>query len=63
MALRTKRAKRLTKKQQQHLTDVDVHTLAAFKRTRAAHAELKERFGGEPCYECRFIALKLRLED
>ena len=70
--LRTKLAKKvLTKKEQKHLSEVNVHSMAAFIRTRAAHAEMREKnerdknnpLAPEPCFDCRHIALKLGLEQ
>ena len=68
--LRTKLAlKKLGKKQQRHLTDMNIHSLAAFKNTRAHQLECIEidkkagiEFPSEPCWDCRKIAEKLGMD-
>ena len=60
--IRTKQAKRLlTKGEQRHLTEMHVHSLAAFIRTRAAQIEQRKISPFESCFECRIIARKLGL--
>jgi hypothetical protein len=62
--IRTKLAKKvLTKAEQKHLTESGVHSMEAFKRTRAAQIKMKEDEPRiEPCFECRHIAQKLGIE-
>lgn len=56
--------KKLTIKQYKHLREtIDGRvTLAAFKSNREHHAKMKAEGGREPCYECREIAQRLKLE-
>lgn len=62
--LRSKEAKKLlTKKEQRHLTEMKVNSMAAFERTRAFQiSQLTENSNIEPCFECKFIAQKLGLK-
>lgn len=70
--IRTKLAmKKLTKKEQRHLTsDANVHSMKAFVRSRKAQVEKREidlAIGtpigiAEPCFECSHIARKLDIE-
>jgi len=62
--IRTKLARKaLTKKEQQHLTEMGVHSMEGFKRTREAQIKMKaEEPRVEPCFECRSIAAKLGME-
>lgn len=66
MALRTKRARqKLTKKLQKHLTEMGIHTMAEFEKTRQLQRGLQEidkaagGHGLQPCYECREIEQRL----
>ena len=56
---------KLTKKELRHLQETidGPPTLALFKLNRDAHHRMKEETGNEPCYECRFIARKLGIEE
>jgi len=63
MATMPKWLKKLTAAERRHLReDAGVTSLAAFKRTRKAHAEMKAKDGQEPCWTCLDIARKLGLE-
>jgi len=54
---------KLTKKELKHLGQEALsHTLADFRKVRAAQTNLRGKDGREPCFECRHIALKLGLE-
>lgn len=57
--------KDLTKKERQHLKDVNVTTLWQFKDLVAFHQAMRAESGHnpvvEPCWECRQIANKLGL--
>ena len=55
---------KLTKKELKHIKDTtDSNTLLSFKANREHQLRLKEKDGREPCWECRFIAEKLGLEQ
>ena len=55
--LTTKLAKRvLTKAEQEHLTEVNVRSMAQFRWNRQDHRETRERRGEEPCHVCCTIA-------
>ena len=57
--IRTKLAKKvLTKKEQRHLTEANIHSMAAMKR----QVEF-QRNTDFPCFECRHIASKLDLKN
>ena len=62
--IRTKLAKRvLTKKEQKHLSENGVHSMASFLETRKYQMELQKVSGGkEPCFECKTIAIKLGID-
>ena len=62
--LRTKTAKKLlTKKEQRHLTDMKIYSMATFERTRALQIlQVEENPNIEPCFECKFIAQKLGIK-
>lgn len=61
--LRTKLAlKKLTKKEQKHLTEFNVKSMAGFLRTRKHQIGWIENGGREPCYECKHIARKLEVD-
>ena len=52
----------LTKKEIKHLkVDASVTTLVQFKMTALAQAEMRKTMVCEPCWECKFIAMKLGL--
>ena len=66
--LTTKKARKvLTKKQQKHLTKMNIRSIAVFKASRAAQDEMREKslatgtpIGlAEPCWDCCHIARKL----
>ena len=61
--LRTKQAKKLlSKKEQNHLTAMEIHSIEQFKKTRAiqiAHDKVSEITS---CLECNQIARKLGME-
>ena len=60
----TKLAKKvLTKKEQRHLSENGVHSMASFLKTREYQIELQRVNGSRDlCFECRTIALKLGVE-
>ncbi|MCK5601750.1 hypothetical protein KAR91_07780 [Candidatus Pacearchaeota archaeon] len=59
--IRTKQAKRvLGKKEQKHLTEMGINSLAQFKINREKQLKQKaEAPDIEPCWDCRMIASKL----
>jgi len=60
--LRTKTAKKvLTKKEQRHLTEMGIHTMAAMKRQVAFMKTDEGKPGTFHCWECKTIARKLGL--
>lgn len=56
----------LKKKELQHLLDMEIATLEAFKRLRTSQSEGEHIWeagkGFMPCWECHFIAKKLGLK-
>jgi hypothetical protein len=62
--IRTKLAKKvLSKKEQKHLTEMGVHSVSSFQRVRENQLKQKSEAPDiEPCWECRFIAGKLKLQ-
>jgi len=62
--IRTKKAKKvLTKKEQRHLTESNIHTMAAMERQVAFLKTYEGNPTIYPCWECRAIARKLGLMD
>jgi hypothetical protein len=64
--LRTKKAKRLlTKAEQRHLTEMNIHSMAAMERTAADQAKWRKEHSefADPCHICWNISHKLGLED
>ena len=59
--IRTKLAKKvLRKKQQKHLTEMGITSMASFKRIREDQLKQKKEHPDiEPCWDCRMIASKL----
>lgn len=55
----------LNKKELIHLLETlverDIET--AFRKNRTSQKEMKEKGGVEPCWDCRFIAKKLGIEE
>jgi len=67
MALRTKLARKvLTKKQQQHLTEMNINTMAQMQRMHEENEKRWAEFNDSDgpfhgCWECRDIAQRLGL--
>jgi hypothetical protein len=55
---------KLTAAERKHLRDMGIYTLRELRETREYQRHLKElpRAGGEPCHECKHIAVKLGIE-
>ena len=69
--LKTKLAKKvLTKKDQRHLTEMNIHSMATFLTTRDAQIRITERSlkdgltpgMAEACWDCKEIARKLGIK-
>ncbi len=56
--------KKLTKKEMKHVKEsiVGRPTLAAIKSNRKFQREMLDSSGYEPCWACKFIAVKLGIE-
>lgn len=55
---------KLTKKELAHIRETtDGGLLREFKRNREGHRKERAEGKREPCFECRHIALKLKLEE
>jgi len=61
--LRTKIAKRvLSKRDQNHLNDIAVHSTDVFETNREFHLKCVAEGLADPCPHCRSIAIKLGME-
>lgn len=59
--LRTKLAKKLlTKKEQKHLSESNIHNMAQMKR-QVDFIKTEKATGGFVCFDCEHIAKKLKL--
>lgn len=63
-------ASKLSKKELQHLIEMEITTLEKFKSTRRAQIARRDeqdkkfpKLNNEPCWECKMIARKLGLEE
>lgn len=63
MGIRTKKAKKvLTKAEQQHLTEMNVHSFREFREAREHQIKKTTQGMAEACWECKGIARKLGIE-
>lgn len=54
----------LSKKEQRHLSEMGIKSMADFKRTRTEQKRmLLSGTGFEPCWDCKMIAAKLGIES